>query len=384
MSSPHLPHLNCRLAGTCSGCAWIERPYESQATDKVMLLRELWMKAGIPHALPDPRFVAIASGGLRDRADLMIDSRGADGYRFGLFSTAERSIVDISVCPQFSTRLNELLARFREIPFPIDRGSVRLRVSPSGEFGVWLDLANIDVKQLLEERTTLDRLRAIAFVEIGQKRKALVERDGQLKLADAVLKPWFETYLGESAKPAAVWTTVGGFTQPGFAANRVLVTEARATWMDLVGGRAAEFGSGHGNFTLALAGDGFEVEAYEIDSLACEGLRKGAQASGLDNKIRVHEGDFQRTSNRAELNGVDILFVDPPRSGLKAFIDPLATISKLDRPKNVVYVSCFAESFCADAKRLTELGYQATRMTLVDQFPQSPHFEIVARFDLMT
>ncbi len=381
------PPLHCDLAGSCSGCAWIGKPYDRQIEDKLARLAAEWARAGVAQAMPDVAVRSISPGGLRDRADLMIDARSGE-RRIGLFATAARDIVDMAACPQFSPGLNGLLAGFRAVRLPIERGSARLRVSPTGEFGVWLDLANLDVKALLDERESLERLKALAFVEIGQKRKALVEREGALKLGDPDLRPWFETYLngetggGSGARAAAIYTTVGGFTQPGFAANKILVAEARAAWRGAERGRAAEFGPGSGNFTLPLAADGFEVDAYEVDPLAGEGLKKGVAAAGLAANVRVRIGDFQRSPRQVELEGLPLLFVDPPRSGLLSFLDPLARLASERRPRRVVYVSCFAESFCADARRLAELGYAATTLTLVDQFPQSPHFETVARFDL--
>lgn len=379
---PNLPHLECALAGTCSGCAWIRVPYATQAEQKIAALSNEWSRARVPTGPPPVRFRSIASGGLRDRADLIL-TRRSDGFMsMGLFAMEDRSVVDMNDCPQFSPSLGELLGRVRTVNLEVERGSIRLRVSPSGDFGVWLDFANIDVKRLLDERKSLDRLRAFATIEIGQKRKLLMEREGRLKLTEPCLKPWFETYLGDEARPTSVWTTIGGFTQPGFVANRALIDEARSAWRDVPRGRAAEFGSGSGNFTLPLAADGFDIDAYELDPLACDGLRLGLKTADMATRVRIHQGDFQRGKQRPPLEGLRMLFVDPPRSGLMGFLDPLVELPRAARPEHIVYVSCFAESFCRDAARLFELGYTTSQLALVDQFPQSPHFEIVSRFDL--
>ncbi|MCM2282174.1 MAG: RNA methyltransferase [Bdellovibrionaceae bacterium] len=393
MGSDSLTQLQCVLAGKCSGCSWIDIPYWRQAEQKKSALRSQWLLAHQHQdpttcELPPVEFCAIAPGGLRDRADLSIQ-RTNGRSALGLFATDAHHIVDMRDCAQMSASLQDLLQAFRAVDIPVERGSVRLRVSPRGEFGVWLDLANVDVKRLLDERNTLDALRAFSAVEIGQRRKTLIEHDGRLKLGEPQLKPWFETYLGDNAVPAEIWTTIGGFTQPGFTANRALIQAARGMWKDLSAGRAAEFGAGSGNFTLPLAADGFEVDAYELDALACEGLRRGLEATDLHGvlntalreRVTIHQGDFQRSQKQARLEGLRLLFVDPPRSGLKEFLNPLIALNPADRPEHIVYVSCFAESFCLDAARLNALGYRATRVMLVDQFPQSPHFEIVSRFD---
>lgn len=272
------------------------------------------------------------------------------------------------------------------------------------------------MKALLDERTTLEALRTHAVVEIGQRRKRLVERDGALKLADPVLEPWFETYANDeltisdedlaASKPRGgleniddettipLYCTIGSFTQPGFMANRALVRVVRHQIARTGARHAAEFGSGIGNFTLPLAASTCceRVDAYEVDRLATEGLRRSLAQSGLEKKVRVFEGNFQADSFHTHLhvdrrapvdfNGIDLVLADPPRSGLMKFLDPLIALRPATRPPWFVSVSCFAESFVADSARLIDAGYRIDSLAIVDQFPQSRHYEVVATFRL--
>ncbi|MEK7358320.1 MAG: RNA methyltransferase, partial [Bdellovibrionota bacterium] len=294
-------------------------------------------------------------------------------------------LVDLQGCPQMSAALEAWFQDFRRFDFPISRGSIRLRVAPDGRRGVWLDFANEDIKALLDARDLLSSLAEAAIVEIGQRRKRLVERDGLLKLGDPVLEPWFETYLGPNseadARPVPLYCTVGSFTQPGFEANRALVGHVMEIVRSRPVRRAAEFGSGIGNFTLPLADVCDHVDAYEVDTLALEGLARSLEERELTEKVRVHSGNFQGAKATAiDLSGLDLLLVDPPRSGLMQFLDPLEMTQAQSRPARFVYVSCFAESFSVDSLRLEGLGYALERISVVDQFPQSRHFEIVASF----
>lgn len=393
-------HLHCSHASVCSGCDLLEKPYDEQRALKINHLTRIW-EAALPTgpALPDIEWIGVAGGGLRDRADLMIDSRSGV-YKLGLFDQNRTGIVDLAACPQMSPRLEEWLREFRRNTLPVGRGSVRLRVSPSGRKGVWLDLANIDVKALLDERTTLEALRTHAVVEIGQRRKRLVERDGALKLADPVLEPWFETYGGRDGAETSLplYCTIGSFTQPGFTANRALVRTVRRAITRAGARHVVEFGSGIGNFTLPLAAstDCERVDAYEVDRLATQGLRRSLAETGLENKVRVFEGDFQtghqidhRTDHFCadrrvpiDFSGVDLVLADPPRSGLMKFLDPLIALKSAARPPWFVSVSCFAESFAADSARLIDAGYCIDSLAIVDQFPQSRHYEVVATFRL--
>ncbi len=115
-----------------------------------------------------------------------------------------------------------------------------------------------------------------------------------------------------------------------------------------------------------------------MDELALGGLRRSAGA--LLNKIQINSGNFQvgRKTQETDFSQADLVLVDPPRSGLMGFLDPFAALPK--KPEYFLYVSCFAESFSRDAKRLREFGYQLQTIQILDQFPQSLHFELVALF----
>ena len=410
--------VSCGYAHLCAGCDFLYLDYEKQKSLKERHLRDAFARVmgeqKQQFVLPIIKWVEIAPGGLRDRVDFSVSGGSSEGsdhlptnfanassnnnYRVGLFSKHSREIVDLEGCPQMSSMLESWYQQFRSIKIPVERGSVRLRVSPSGARGVWLDLANLDVKRLLDERTTLIRiLQKGAIVEIGQRRKRLVDRDDRLRLDDAQLAPWFETYsFDDIAQAIPLYCTIGGFTQPGFKANHALVSEVARQVSALKIERVAEFGSGIGNFTIPLArylknkrGNAAKVFVYELDQVAATGLKRSAIEQGLENQIEIRTGNFQLLKEAGTTGNddptsifkqIDLVLVDPPRSGLMGFLDPLARLELHSRPSHFVYISCFSESFAADALKLDELGYVLTDISIVDQFPQSRHYEIVSTF----
>lgn len=327
-------------------------------------------------------WIHVGDEGLRDRADLTWH-RGANGeMRIGLFETGTREILDMPTCPMMSPRLSAWFHEYREMPPPmVERGSVRLRVSPAGDQGVWLDFSNVDVKALFEEKTYLRWLSERAFVEIGQRRKPLIWVDGEPKLRkEPELRPWFETY-GVDGGAIAIYQTVGGFSQPGFRANRALVTQVLShvkasppiSWVELF--------SGAGNFTLALAASGLSVRAYELDDLAIQGLERSSQAKGLD--VSIERKDLLRSADvsvPAPSKGEWGLVVDPPRSGLKRLVESLNAGEWGRELSTLIYVSCFGEAFAEDTARLSQIGFSLTRLSAVDQFIYSPHTEWIGTF----
>lgn len=369
--------LECALAGVCAGCPWIEQPLATQHDRKREHFRQTWQAAGLAEtALGDVPIHTIDNGALRDRVDLTLQLE-PEGMCLGLYDLDHRRIVDMSRCPMMSPELEAWLVLFRTRIPTMKLGSIRLRIAPDGRRGLWCDFPNLEIKQLLDEGSWLRAMKALAHVEMGQKRKVLIERADGLALGDPEALPWFETYLGDAARPQPLYCSVGGFTQPGFRANRALVGKV----VDLARACGAnhwlELGAGIGNFTLPLASFGWQVTAVENDPRAIEGLERSLSEAGLSELVRIEQANMhRRDAGLAQLlAGVDGILADPPRSGQRGFIDVIGGLPEEARPHSFLYISCFAESLIEDLVRLGELGYEVQSVEGLDQFPQSVHCE---------
>ncbi|MCB9761729.1 MAG: class I SAM-dependent RNA methyltransferase [Alphaproteobacteria bacterium] len=366
--------MRCEVAGRCGGCPQILQPYDAQLQAKQRRLAALWAEAGLPAEVVEQATLhSLGPGGLRDRADLAL-RRGPEGVALGLWDLARTEVLDLPRCPQASEALGAWLAAFRADLPPVERATVRLRVAPDGRRGLWLDLANVDIKGLLDEGAWLRRTLPRASVELGQRRKAVVLQDGALKLAKGVLGPWFRTWVAED-QPATLYGTVGGFTQPGLAANRALVRLAREAARETGARRWLELGCGNGNFTLPLAAGAAHVVALDSDPLALRALLRSADEAGLSARITTVKGGMDGAHLARLLPDAQGLLVDPPRSGLGGAVDTLAASEA--RPAHLIYVSCHAESLVRDLQALAMLGYRPRAAVGLDQFPQSAHAEWV-------
>jgi 23S rRNA (uracil1939-C5)-methyltransferase len=356
----------CSIAGRCSGCPRIHDSIADQHRDKTKRFHLALQSAGLPSGCG---FQLLSPGefALRDRVDLTIIKS-----EIGLFDVDGQNVVDMNACPMMSASLENWFKVFRRsLPPAIKRGSVRLRVSPSGKRGVWLDFANLDIKALLEERHWLENLAKDAVVEIGQRRKILKAIEGQLKLSDPQAEEWFETYLPQKVP---LYCHVGSFTQPGLIANKMLIDTVMKEVEVIKSESWLELGSGIGNFTLPLAARAKSVTAIELDALAVQSLRKNARSAKLESRIQIIQKDYRRMMESMDFRAV---LCDPSRSGLGGFVDWLGTQPSVD---SVIYVSCYLESFASDASRLEHLGFDLQNAWGVDQFPQTTHCEYVARF----
>lgn len=336
---------------------------------------QLQLKSALIDVPVKPRVHSVGQERLRDRAELVWVGRGGDRPQLGLYALGTRDIVDLEACPMMTEGLEAWLQEYRQLAPPIKLGTVRLRVAPNGQKGAWLDFSNVDVKTLFEERTYLEWLSSRAIVEIGQRRKRFVWKDGVPKLVDPELFPWFET-VGRGGRVLPVYGVIGGFTQVGFRSNRVLVEQV-ATAVEKTGLREwAELFCGSGNFSLALADRGFKIWAYESDEISLEALKR-SKAELEISELEILQADvYHQPRKIGSLQGKGLL-VDPPRSGLGKFLDWLESLNENERPSALVYVSCFTDSFNRDVQRLSALGFKVEALEAVDQFPHSEHFEWV-------
>lgn len=368
--------FQCKSLKECSGCHSFELNYQDQLNLKKQTFLSLLLSSLVITEESNIPFEALSAGpeGLRDRLDFSWQNG-----RLGLYRVDSREILDLPYCPQLSPRLQEFYSEFRKIRWPLEKASFRLRVSPKGEWGVWIDCANVDIKKLLDEESILKSLLSKAFIEIGQRRKVLTSTPEGLKLKDPQHLPWFSTWGGD--QELALFCQVASFTQPSHQANR-LITDLIQQWIkEIDQPRVIEFGSGIGNLTLPAAMFAKSLLACEIDQLALEGLEMSLQhlpssVANLKEKIQIFRGDFQRKIQQS-FKDFDLILANPPRSGLMNFLNPLADLSLNERPPYFLYMSCFPESMAVDLGRLKEFGYSLEKIALIDQFPQTQHFEVI-------
>lgn len=365
--------IPCPYKDSCGGCQLLDISYGEQVLQKKAELTSLLTKHNL-HFNKQIEFLTAGPAHLRDRLDFSFK----DG-ELGLYRKDSHSLVDIDVCAQLSPELQAWLTEFRKIQWPIEKGSIRLRVGPHGEKGVWLDFANIDIKKILDEKEILKSLQKIAFVEMGQRRKVPVWNGTEFKLQDPELNVWFQTWMNDV--PVDLFCHVASFTQPSLKANK-LIADKISSWVNRYpNARLIEFGSGIGNLTLPALATASSVLACEIDTLSLEGLEKTVShlPSSLKDsaqKLKIYRGDFQKKILQ-DFSQFDGVLANPPRSGLMNFLNPLEELESSQRPPFFIYMSCFPESMALDMERLQKYGYEISELAILDQFPQTHHYEVL-------
>lgn len=376
--------LHCAYSSQCSGCDWIHLSYEEQvAAKKDQFSRLLSLPNDIDMA-DKVTFKSFAPQGLRDRLDFVLGQGKMGLYQKGPMISSEkasRGVVDIDLCHQLSPELQSFYTDFRKIHWPVTKGSFRLRVSPTGRRGAWLDFSNVDIKNLLDEKASLAKLQELAFVEMGQRHKSVIQKkDGQWGLGTPEYQTWLQTHHGN--RVIDLDCTVGSFTQPSHITNH-WITKELATWFsDLKPQNVLEFGSGIGNLSFpALSCESTSLVSLEVAPLAAEAQRISLKKYGLLDRVDLRVGDF-RLKKAQDISQVDILLVNPARNGVGQLFQNMTHEQMLYKARNIFYMSCYPESFALDTQFLVKSGYSLEKAILIDQFPQTHHVEILSRWSL--
>ena len=118
-----------------------------------------------------------------------------------------------------------------------------------------------------------------------------------------------------------------------------------------------------------------QVIGIELNEDAVRDAMKNARANNVSNVEFYCDdaGDFMREM-AANGEKVDVVFMDPPRSGSDEIF--LSSVVQL-APKRVVYISCNPETMARDLEYLTDHGYRAITAWPFDMFPSTTHIEVV-------
>lgn len=133
--------------------------------------------------------------------------------------------------------------------------------------------------------------------------------------------------------------------------------------------------SGIGTIGIAASGSASEVTCVELNADAVRDARYNARMNGVRN-IRFYQDDAGRFLERMAAAGekVDVLFMDPPRSGsTETFIDAVSSM----KPERIVYISCNPETLARDLRSFRKRGYRAGEAYPVDMFAWSGSIETV-------
>lgn len=304
-------------AQSCGGCPWLFVDYQAQLEEKQKRVETLLLKSHLSVAQGALKTIQASElqWGYRTRAQFK-----TDGELLGFVPARGKDIVDVERCGVL-TEANQKSLEHLRAQLPQKTWKAR-----KGREWSTLDVSEDQAKEYL----------------LNKRSKFQQANRGQ----NEYMKAWLKNLLEQS----------GPF-------ENVL-----------------ELFCGEGNFTEVIA------EQKSVRSVwAVEGASEAVQAlkKKILTKVEAFEADLFRPSaaafvaQRAEVASVDMLFLDPPRAGLK---DVKAWLNVLPKLQAVAYVSCDPATFFRDADVLSVSGFVLEHLQPVDLFPQTPHCELLSLF----
>ncbi len=321
--SPRRTRPLCPHAGECGGCNLQHMEYGEQLRVKEEILRGNLRKIAGMEAGPPVDIGVLASPPWRYRSKAEFQVRGGAS---GFFARESRRVVALSGCLLLPEVVERFFLAWR--PAATGIGDGQLRVVCNGR-----DLA-ARIETASGAETWAGGARDVPFTAGRCAYRFAPENFVQANLFQ--LQPM----LG--------------------LLEAVLERERPKTAVDLF--------CGAGFLTLPLALGCREVLAVENDAANVAGLLANLKLNRAGN-VRVVQAD----ALHASIPDAELIVVDPPRGGLSPRLIAALTASSA---RAVVYYSCDSATFARDLRLFLKQGLALEELKLVDNFPQSDHFEI--------
>jgi len=359
-SSPHRVTPACPLATVCVGCCYQHIDYHEEIRLKqaqFVNLLERQAKVDPSCCLPpisSPRsfeyrnkITLHAAAGRKQASARLPKSRNGTGAPLvgnrvlGYFADDNLSVIDVDHCPLAMPEINEILRSLRK----------------NKEF-----LQSLRTNMIVTLRHT--------------KNSGTVFWKGRL----ASGKPW----LVESTSSGQLFVPCGSFFQINPFVSDRLVDHVVEHAVKINPTSVIDLYCGVGTFAIAVVAAVPKVEqilGVDEDAEAIQAAIWNAQGRKLT-KAKFAPASALKGLRQA-LKLVDskktVLIVDPPRMGLEKGVVELI---KAERPVDIVYVSCAADTLARDLALVRHRGYQVQSTRLLDMFPRTPYFESVTHLSL--
>lgn len=340
----------CEHFAECGGCDWMNVTYEKQLEYKASIFTDQ-MKHTAKLEIPKPAIVPTSPYHYRNKLEFVV-SHGKLGY----FKNKTNDFLPIKECLISSEKLSFL------------KSSVEKVLKDHTKFAI-----NVDRVVLREAEKNM-----VIFVSKSKLTPPKIEEaDNIVSLENqsrVVISGRQTVHKGKSFLKAKVngikyVIPAKSFFQVNYqgASEVAKIVKKYAK----KGKRLLDLYCGVGFLSLQLADVYEKIVGLESSPISVKAARKNAKINGISNtnfillKIQKWNSDKQ----------FDTVVIDPPRAGIGS--DVIQKIINVE-PSKIIYVSCDVSTFARDAREFMKSSYLLERVTLVDMFPQTHHFEIVA------
>lgn len=369
----------CPLAKKCGGCDYQGMPYDRQLREKEKLVKKLLGSLGPVQ----PIIGADNPYHYRNKVHAVFSRKRNGGIISGIYQEGTHRVVPVDACQIENEEADRIICTVRKL-----LKSFRIRVyDEDTDFGLLRHVlvrtaaATGQIMVVLVTRTPVfpsknnfvKALRA-AHPQITTVVLNVNERKTNMVLGERNIPIYGKGYIEDVLCGCTFRISPTSFYQVNAAQTERLyktaMTLARLNKRD----RVVDAYCGIGTIGMVAAKTAREVIGVELNKAAVKDAVRNAERNHMDN-IRFVQGDagmfLEGMADRDEQ--VDVVFMDPPRSGSsEAFLQSLLIL----KPRKIVYISCNPETQVRDLKVLKK-AYRVEAIQPVDMFPFCGHVETV-------
>ncbi len=347
----------CSVYGRCGGCELQHMSYEEQLDAKQsMILGALRTRRLSESELSKVSPIEPSSPfNYRRRVNLHVSHEG----KIGFYKAKSRVVVPISSCEISDLAINQVLESCQNLA-PAISGKISSIVLESDREGVVaqlkarVQLSETEIESILKASKDCfsDATLVSATKELGGYGRKILEL----------------TVLGTTR----IGVPLGEFSQVNSEVNQKMVDFVVRSANLTKGDRVHDLYSGAGNFSIPLAKAGAKLVAVECSEQLTSFCSRNAEKYKVSDRVEVVDQSVEKfLKNRNEKEEVELVVVDPPRSGLNLIA------KELSYAKRLILISCQLASFARDLRILLDEGWELEEVKPFDMFAQTSHLEIV-------
>lgn len=367
------PHMDCKHYSSCGACSLLHMDYPSQLARKREAVVRAFAAAGLKPAVHDVTGMDEPAN-YRNKVIANVSMRGGR-IVCGMYEEASHRVVDTPDCMLQNATLNAVLAT-------ITKELDALRIRAWGFGGVLKQILlriGVSTGQVLVVFVTSEDM----FHGRGELVKRIVAAHPEIRTVIQNTNPRnTSVVLGDREKvlygPGAIYDDLLGRRYRISAKSFYQINPVQTAKLYSKAIELAHIGPsdivmdaycGIGTIGISASAAAAEVIGVEINRDAVRDAAGNARHNKADN-VRFFCDDVKKFMRNFD-TPVDVLIIDPPRSGCDAeFIGAVRRLA----PERIVYVSCNPETQAADISRLAG-EYSCRDAWPVDMFPHTAHIE---------
>lgn len=370
----------CPVSAKCGGCQWINIGYEEQLQAKSIRFRRL-MEA---FCRSEPIIPMEEPTHYRNKVHAAFGEDRRHNAISGIYEEKSHRIVPVDSCLIENRKADEIIVSIRGLlksfkirPYNEDTGYGLLRHvlirtgHVTGQIMVVLVLGfpimpskNNFVKALLKLHPEITTI----VVNVNDRNTSMILGEKQQVI-------YGKGYIEDVLCGKTFRISPKSFYQVNPVQTEKLYSKAME-YAGLTGSETVlDAYCGTGTIGMIASAHAAQVMGVELNRDAVRDAVSNAKRNKISN-IRFYQYDAGNFLLEMAQQGarLDVLFMDPPRSGSsEAFLNAAGKIG----PKRIVYISCNPETLVRDLRILTKKGYQVKKCAAVDMFPFTESVEAV-------